>query len=61
MMMAGLTAEAGIEWKNGAWSFSRDGKTWRTVSVPHDWAIAGPFDPEVNGGSGKLPWQGVGF
>ena len=26
------------------WSFSHDNKTWQTVSVPHDWAIAGPFD-----------------
>ena len=26
------------------WSFSRDSVTWQTVSVPHDWAIAGPFD-----------------
>ena len=26
------------------WSFSRDQKEWTTVSVPHDWAIAGPFD-----------------
>lgn len=28
------------------WSFSRDGKTWESVTVPHDWAIRGPFDPE---------------
>lgn len=26
------------------WSFSRDGQSWQNVSVPHDWAIAGPFD-----------------
>ena len=26
------------------WDFSRDQKTWTTVDVPHDWAIAGPFD-----------------
>jgi len=26
------------------WSFSRDQQTWESVSVPHDWAIAGPFD-----------------
>ena len=26
------------------WQFSRDGSRWETVSVPHDWAIAGPFD-----------------
>ena len=26
------------------WQFSHDGQTWEQVSVPHDWAIAGPFD-----------------
>ena len=26
------------------WQFSRDQMTWQTVSVPHDWAISGPFD-----------------
>ena len=26
------------------WQFSRDRTTWETVSVPHDWAISGPFD-----------------
>ena len=26
------------------WHFSRDKQTWQTVRVPHDWAIAGPFD-----------------
>ena len=26
------------------WQFSHDKKTWQTVSVPHDWAIAGPFN-----------------
>ena len=26
------------------WQFSRDSVTWQAVSVPHDWAIAGPFD-----------------
>ena len=26
------------------WQFSRDKKSWQTVSVPHDWAISGPFD-----------------
>ena len=26
------------------WQFSHDKQTWQTVSVPHDWAIAGPFD-----------------
>jgi beta-galactosidase len=31
---------------------------WQTVSVPHDWAIAGPFILDGNGSTGKLPWQG---
>ena len=26
------------------WDFSRDKQSWETVGVPHDWAIAGPFD-----------------
>ena len=26
------------------WNFSQDGNNWQQVAVPHDWAIAGPFD-----------------
>ena len=26
------------------WRFSQDKQTWQSVRVPHDWAIAGPFD-----------------
>ena len=26
------------------WDFSRDNITWEKVQIPHDWAIAGPFD-----------------
>ena len=26
------------------WQFSRDNTTWQQVTVPHDWAISGPFD-----------------
>ena len=26
------------------WLFSQDKASWQTVSVPHDWAISGPFD-----------------
>ncbi|MBR2837402.1 MAG: hypothetical protein IKE55_01320 [Kiritimatiellae bacterium] len=43
------------------WRFSLDGSSWRTVSVPHDWAIEGPFDAaSKDGDTGKLPWRGVG-
>ncbi len=26
------------------WQFSRDSLHWQTVTIPHDWAISGPFD-----------------
>ena len=26
------------------WSFSRDSLAWNNVTIPHDWAIFGPFD-----------------
>ena len=26
------------------WEFSRDKQEWKNVSIPHDWAIDGPFD-----------------
>ncbi len=29
---------------NEGWLFSRDNASWRGVTVPHDWAISGPFD-----------------
>ncbi|MDE6772331.1 MAG: hypothetical protein K2J49_07000 [Muribaculaceae bacterium] len=26
------------------WQFSNDSSSWKPVSIPHDWAIYGPFD-----------------
>ena len=37
-----------------------DDSTWGEVEVPHDWAIAGPFDPQGDGATGRLPWKGIG-
>ncbi|MGL1959429.1 MAG: DUF4982 domain-containing protein [Colwellia sp.] len=34
---------------------------WQPVTLPHDWAIEGPFDAKVSGEQGKLPWQGEGW
>ena len=34
---------------------------WEAVRVPHDWAISGPFNESAHGGTGKLPWKGVGW
>lgn len=38
-----------------------DDSNWQSVSVPHDWAIAEPFDLEGNGSTAKLPWKGQGW
>ena len=38
-----------------------DDSGWQRVRLPHDWAIAGPFNPDENGYAGKLPWRGVGW
>ena len=28
------------------WQFSHDKQLWQTVTIPHDWAISGPFDKQ---------------
>ena len=38
-----------------------DDFTWRTVNLPHDWGIEGPFKQEYPGGTGRLPWWGVAW
>ncbi|HEY3762344.1 MAG TPA: beta-galactosidase GalB [Verrucomicrobiae bacterium] len=38
-----------------------DDSAWQQVTLPHDWAIAGPFDINAPGETGKLPWEGVGW
>lgn len=44
---------------------SFDDSNWETVTLPHDWAINGPFykgdDVPVTGGMGRLPIQGVAW
>ena len=46
---------------DGAEAPNFDDSGWEVVRLPHDWAIAGPFNPEENGYAGKLPWKGVGW
>ncbi|KAJ4348609.1 uncharacterized protein N0V89_009987 [Didymosphaeria variabile] len=42
-----------------------DDSAWENVTLPHDWAIKGPFyvgdNVPVKGGMGRLPIQGVGW
>ena len=54
------------------WKFSKDANEqafeqefddsgWQDVTVPHDWAIAGPVMVDGDGKTGKLPWKGEGW
>lgn len=38
-----------------------DDKSWRSLTLPHDWGIEGPFDQALPGETGKLPWPGVAW
>lgn len=46
---------------NDAYKIEFNDSDWQIVKVPHDWAIYGPFDPEGNPETGKLPWRGEGW
>jgi len=35
--------------------------SWRSLNLPHDWAIEGDFQQELPGETGKRPWTGVGW
>ncbi|WP_282037204.1 beta-galactosidase GalB [Saccharicrinis aurantiacus] len=38
-----------------------DDSKWRSLDLPHDWAIEGPFDIKYNARSGGLPFHGTGW
>jgi beta-galactosidase len=38
-----------------------DDSSWRLLDLPHDWGIEGPFSSAGNGGTGRLPFYGVGW
>jgi beta-galactosidase len=57
---------------NGSWKFIKknlpnaeqvnfNDRSWEKVTIPHDWAINGPFILDGNGDTGKLPWKGEGW
>ena len=41
--------------------YDYDDSEWRQLDVPHDWGIEGPFRPELEGFTAKLPWRGIGW
>jgi len=57
---------------NSDWKFTRgeqadaespgfDDEAWEAVTLPHDWAIAGPFESKYNARNGGLPFHGTGW
>jgi beta-galactosidase len=38
-----------------------DDSAWRELTLPHDWAIEGPFRQDLDGSTGKLPWRAIGW
>jgi beta-galactosidase len=45
----------------GAEAAAFDDSKWRQLNLPHDWAIEGPFDPNLNPHTGALPIFGTGW
>ena len=50
--------KAGFAW--GPAGTTYDDGAWRKLSLPHDWAVEGPFDPNENLAQGYRP-RGVGW
>ncbi len=46
---------------DGAEATSYDDSDWRSLRLPHDWAIEGPFDKKYNARCGGLPFHGKGW
>jgi beta-galactosidase len=76
LVLAAMTARAErtVGSFNDGWRFQRDAGgswtlaealsttgAWQRVALPHDWAIAGPFESRGDANTGKLPWKGVGW
>lgn len=38
-----------------------DDSDWRTLDLPHDWGVEGPFRADLEGYTGKLPWRAIGW
>jgi len=45
----------------GAEKINYDDANWRSLDLPHDWAIEGPFDIKYNARCGGLPFHGTGW
>ena len=54
-----LNAQTRQEINLKTWDFSRDNQSWEKVNIPHDWAIAGPFDKKWD--LQKVEWRDGSF
>ncbi len=45
----------------GAEAVAFNDSGWQPVRLPHDWAISGPYEPQGDASTGKLPWRGEGW
>ncbi len=45
----------------GLQAASVNDNSWRTLDLPHDWAIEGPFSDTLENNTGLLPWKGIGW
>jgi len=58
----GLQADgSSVEEPAGIEQLTLDDSKWRKLDLPHDWGIEGPFRTDLDGNTGKLPWQGIGW
>jgi len=58
-----VEAKPCAETRVASWRFRHPGEAWREVTLPHDWAIGGPFATNFTGkiaAGGALPWIGRG-
>ncbi len=54
-------AAAGTSKTDNPSSPSFNDKNWRSLNLPHDWGVEGPFRMEIENRTGKLPWVGIGW
>lgn len=54
-------AAAGTSKSDNPSSPSFNDKNWRSLNLPHDWGVEGPFRMEIENRTGKLPWVGIGW
>lgn len=50
-----------IEEPSGLEKAELDDSGWQELTLPHDWAIEGPFRIEIAGEAGKLPYKAIGW